>query len=92
MGDAGDGVVGIEGVGEKTIDKWFKNKKNLTYAQVIIKAYVDKYGVHEGINRFYESFSMVYLLNSDEDMMREIGELPKFPDIHKINDEREFIY
>lgn len=85
MGDAGDGVSGIQGVGEKTIDKWFKNKKSLTYAQIIINAYIEKYGIHEGFNRFYESFTMVYLLNTEKDMLSEIGELPKEPIINDLN-------
>lgn len=92
QGDAGDDVAGIEGVGSKTIDKWFKNKKNLTYAQILIKAYIEKYGLHEGVNRFYESFSMIYLLRTDQDMLRELGTVPDEPIINILENEGESIY
>lgn len=84
MGDSGDYVSGIEGVGEKTVDKWFKAKKDKTYAQIILQEYINKYGVHEGINRFYECFSMVYLLNKEEEIIKETGYLPENPPINKI--------
>lgn len=93
MGDAGDHVAGIEGVGEKTIDKWFKSKKDKTYSQIILQEYINKYGLHEGINRFYESFCMVYLLNDDKEFIKEINSVPPEPPINKIiYGNRESIY
>lgn len=74
MGDSGDSVGGIKGVAEKTVDKWFKN--NDEYDKIVINKYIDIYGLHEGINRFFETFSMVYLLKTENDMLKEIGELP----------------
>lgn len=77
MGDAGDSVGGIKGVADKTVDKWFKKITDENdYQKIVISEYISRYGIHEGINRFFETFSMVYLLKTDQEMMLEIGELP----------------
>lgn len=87
-GDATDNISGIEGVGDKTIDKWFKEVgKNHTYQAILIDKYIDKYGIHEGINRFFETFSMVYILKTEDDMLREIGYVPEHLNLSKWKEE-----
>jgi 5'-3' exonuclease len=77
MGDPGDGIAGIEGVGEKTVLKWFEEIKDGKYHEIILDKYIDKYGIHEGINRYFETFTMVYILSNWDDVMRELNYIPE---------------
>jgi len=77
MGDSTDGIKGIEGVGEKTVLKWFNEIKNEKYYEIILDKYIDKYGIHEGVNRYFETFTMVYILKNWDDTMREIKYIPE---------------
>jgi 5'-3' exonuclease len=73
MGDSTDGVVGIPGVGEKTADNWLLDREK-DFEAFALKKYVEKFGTIEGIMQFYTNFKLVYLLKTDDDIMREIGE------------------
>lgn len=87
MGDSTDGISGIEGVGEKTVAKWFEELKQPnapSYASLLIEKYIDKYGIHEGIYKYFEVFTMVYMLKNDDDMLREIGYLPEMPIFNEV--------
>jgi 5'-3' exonuclease len=82
--DTIDGIFGIRGIGEKTAKKLFENRQD--YYHVVLEEYVKSYGVYEGINRFYENYSLIRLLTSFEDVRREVGlelELPNFEEIGK---------
>lgn len=82
VGDTIDGVYGIRGIGDKTANKLFEGR--LDYYHVVLEQYVKTYGVYEGINRFYENYSMIYLLKSFDDVKREVGldlELPNFQEV-----------
>jgi len=90
IGDAIDGIYGISGIGEKTAKKLFEGRND--YYHVVLEQYVKNYGVYEGINRFYENYSLIYLLKSFEEVKREVGlelELPNFEEI-KINGRYEW--
>ena len=79
-GDSTDGILGIEKVGEKTAQKWLANVDPIDFNTIVLQKYVDKYGRVEGTCRFAENFRLVYLLKTDEDIIRELGspiELPK---------------
>ncbi len=89
-GDSTDGIEGIRGVGDKTIEKWFKEVNDEhTYQAILIDKYIDNYGIHEGIIRFFETFTMVYLLKTEDDMLREIGFLPEMPIIQYLKEDVE---
>jgi len=84
MGDTTDNISGIKGVGEKTVDKLFYKKNIKQLPSIALNKYLDIYPHHEAINRFLETFKMVYILKSYKEVMREIGvemELPKFEKI-----------
>jgi len=88
MGDSTDGIEGLEGMGIKTVNKLFENKLATdTYQSICINEYIKKYGIHEGITRFYETFNMIYMLCNDFDMESTIGYLPKEPIINHINND-----
>lgn len=97
MGDFTDGISGIEGVGEKTVLKWFDELKekypNPTYEQyasLLIDKYINKYDIHEGIHRFFETFRMVYLLKTQDDMMRELNYIPETPEFNIVETNTNF--
>lgn len=73
MGDSVDGVVGIPGVGEKTAENWLVDREK-DFEVFALKKYVEKFGTIEGIMQFYTNFKLVYLLKTDDDVLREIGE------------------
>ena len=43
----------------------------------VLEKYTEKFGIHEGITKFAETFKLVYILKTKEDVLRETGiELP----------------
>ncbi len=89
-GDTIDGIYGIRGIGDATAIKLFNNRQD--YYHVVLEQYVKVYGIYEGINRFYENYSLIYLLKSFKEVEREVGikmEMPKFEYIAESNIENE---
>ena len=43
-----------------------------------------KFGIAEGVSRFAETFKLVYMLQTPEDVMREIGVELEMPNIIKV--------
>lgn len=80
-GDSTDSISGIEKVGPKTAEKWLKEWENddISTEQHILSKYIEKYGKIKGTCKFSETFYLVYLLKTDEDMIREIGYVPEIP-------------
>ncbi len=70
MGDSTDGIPGLPGVGAKTSENWLKNRKK-DFEGFALKKYVEKFGMVEGLFKFHETFRLVYLLRSVEDIKRE---------------------
>lgn len=72
MGDSTDNITGIPGVGDKTSTNWLKDRTK-DYEAFALKKYVEKFGMIEGIMKFHETFRLVYLLKTQEDVRRETG-------------------
>jgi hypothetical protein len=72
MGDSTDNIQGIPGVGDKTSTNWLKNRTR-DFEGFALKKYVEKFGMVEGIMKFHETFRLVYLLKSRDDLVRETG-------------------
>jgi len=70
MGDSTDGILGIPKVGEKTADKWLSEVKE-DMGGFVLKKYQEKFGNHEGIHRFAETFKLVYILRTKEEAYLE---------------------
>lgn len=70
MGDSTDGIQGIPGVGTKTSENWLQNRKN-DFEAFTLKKYVEKFGMVEGIMKFSQTFRLVYLLKTSDDIKRE---------------------
>ena len=78
MGDPTDGIQGIPKVGQKTADTWLKDLLINEMPEFVLKKYIEKFGYSEGIHKFAETFKLVYILKTKEDVLRETGiELPE---------------
>ena len=73
MGDSTDGIVGIPKVGEKTATAWLHEVSIDDMPQVVLGKYIEKFGTHEGVNRFAETFKLVYILKTKEEAFGETG-------------------
>jgi len=72
MGDSTDGIPGLPGVGDKTSENWLQTRSK-DFEGFTLKQYVEKFGMVEGLFKFHETFRLVYLLRSDQDVLREAG-------------------
>jgi 5'-3' exonuclease len=89
MGDSTDGIPGLPKVGPKTADAWLKDVSRDVMPQFTLNKYIEKFGNHEGILKFVETFRLIYILKNPEEVKLETGvELPKL-EITKINDNIE---
>ena len=83
-GDLTDNIEGIEKVGEvkanALIDKWVLGSTT-SIEKDILGEYIEKYGKVNGLTRFGEMFRLVYMLKTEEDMLREVGYIPLLPEI-----------
>ena len=77
MGDSTDGIPGLPKVGEKTAAAWLKPLIPSEMPEFVLNKYIEKFGISEGIHKFAETFKLVYILKTREDVLRETGiELP----------------
>ncbi len=73
MGDSTDGIPGIPGLGAKTAEKIINaNDGTTSHEQDVLKIYVEKFGQYDGICKFTETFKLVYLLKTEEDILYNI--------------------
>jgi len=73
MGDPGDGIQGIPKVGPKTADIWLKDTNIDEMPTLVLQKYIEKFGYAKGITNFAETFKLIYILKSKEDVLRETG-------------------
>jgi len=71
MGDSTDGIQGIPKVGPKTADTWLEPLIPHEMPEFVLNKYIEKFGYAEGICKFAETFKLVYILKSKEDVLRE---------------------
>ena len=89
MGDSGDNIPGLKGIGEakalRILGTIYSSEAfeigQTEINEEILNIYVTTYGVSEGITKFAETFRLVYMLRTDEDCMREVGYIPELPTI-----------
>lgn len=82
MGDSTDGIEGIPKVGPKTANTWLnelsEDPRYGTMSEFVLKKYVETFGISNGIDKFAETFKLIYILKSLKDVLRETGiELPE---------------
>jgi len=85
-GDSTDKIPGIYGVGEKTVEKWFKDKTtNEELRTEVLNRFIEYYGLNEGIIKFYLTFRLVYLLKTENDILNIIGTTLGLPEFNLID-------
>ena len=60
----------------------------------VLEKYIEKFGTSEGIHKFVETFKLVYILKTKEDVLRETGiELPDLVtyDVKPLNENEEWL-
>lgn len=81
MGDSGDNIKGIPGVGEVKAKKILESCKTLEEMRgTVLNEYCKKYkSTSVGIYEFQKNFRQVYLLRNNEDFKNEVEYIPKLP-------------
>jgi 5'-3' exonuclease len=64
VGQSGDGIKGIEGLGKVAATKLLDNKSPLKYPQIVFGAYVKKYGSELGIKEFNKNYQLLKIKDS----------------------------
>lgn len=87
MGDSTDHIPGLPGVGDKTSTNWLKTRTK-DFEGFVLKKYIEKFGMIDGLFKFHETFRLVYLLRSEQDIQREAGiKLPRLEVSRRTNPE-----
>ena len=83
VGDVTDGVSGLKGKGIKFYEKISKEIKP-SYGE-LLQLYCVEYGKAQGIYEYQKNYRLLHLLDTDEDFLREVGQLPELPEIREVN-------
>jgi len=83
MGDSTDSIPGLPKVGEKTALKILEEAEdeNEIYSEAVLREYIKAFGTAEGVSRFAETFKLVYMLQTPQDVERETGLVLKQPKV-----------
>ena len=73
MGDSTDGIPGIPGMGPKTSEKIINETKYVDYYQQVLRIYIEKFGIKDGICKFTETFNLVYMLKTPDEVLKYTG-------------------
>ena len=69
-----------------TLDEnaWLEDLVPVEMPEFVLNKYIEKFGIADGIHRFTETFKLIYILKTKEDVLRETGiELPELV-THKV--------
>lgn len=72
MGDSTDNIPGIPKVGVITANKYLDENPD-NHLLVCLNKYIEKFGKPLGLNKFTETFRLVYILQSEEDLIYNCG-------------------
>lgn len=61
-GDVSDNIPGIKGIGEVKASLILSNAEIDNYHKIVFNKYIETYGIHDGITKFYENYSLIKLL------------------------------
>lgn len=86
-GDQSDGVKGLYRKGKVWVDKNFSGKSLKEVQHLVFQEYMSEYGTEKGIYEFQKNFRLLHMLNTDEDMLREVGYIPELPEFQKVTKE-----
>jgi 5'-3' exonuclease len=84
MGDSTDSIPGIPKVGEKTALAILERDPTVRYEYAVLNKYREVFGIAEGLIRMVETFRLVYLLRTKQDVMREVNRELEVPIIRQV--------
>ena len=85
MGDSTDGIPGLPKIGPKTANTWLKDIGREEMPTFVLNKYIETFGNHEGILKFVETFRLIYILKTHDEVKLETGvELPEL-EITEVN-------
>lgn len=86
MGDSTDSIPGLPGVGEGKAKKIINSVKltDNSYYEAVLDHYILTFGIAEGVSRFAETFKLVYMLQTPQDVKRETGLVLEKPRIKSV--------
>lgn len=67
VGDTSDNIAGIQGIGKVGAEKMLQDQAVPDYPAIVLKAYIAKYGERDGVEKFYESYKLLKLIDKCED-------------------------
>tara|TARA_R110000751_G_scaffold137248_2_gene240623 strand:- start:3065 stop:3796 length:732 start_codon:yes stop_codon:yes gene_type:complete len=76
MGDPGDNIKGIKGVGPAKAEKVLAEYEPKKYKYAVLSEYCKVYGEIIGVKKFYDNFYQVYLLRTEEEIGQFVKDLP----------------
>lgn len=91
MGDSTDNIKGLPGVGIKTAENWLKDRTK-DFESFAIRKYVEKFGMVNGIVEFYKTFNLVYMLKTNDDILRVLDAGYIQLDVLDINQQEEDLW
>ena len=68
MGDSTDGIPGLPKVGPKTAETWLEDISRVDMPAFVLNKYIEMFGNHEGILKFAETFNLIYILKTKEEV------------------------
>jgi 5'-3' exonuclease len=79
MGDSGDNIQGLASIGEVRANKLLLSNDNTetTNLTMVFNEYIRILGFPEGVFTFNQNLKLLYILKTDNDMIREVGFLPQ---------------
>lgn len=76
-GDTADNIPGIEGIGPVGAEKILSQVTPNQYPETVLRAYIAKYKEKEGIDRFYESYNLLKLIDNCEEAGLDPTRIPE---------------
>jgi hypothetical protein len=81
----GDSADGISGIRKKGIKFWEKISATVKPSLgEILQLYCTEYGLNQGVFEFQKNFRLLYILQTPEDFIREVGKVPDYPNITEV--------
>lgn len=87
--DNGDNIKGLYRKGKAWCDKNFAGKSLKEVQHIVFDEYISEYGTEKGIYELQKNYRLLHMLDTDEDMLREVDYIPQLPEFTKVTNSSE---